>query len=205
MQKHTTLAGSPLWLAPEVIEGRQGYDEHADIWSLGVTTLELAFGHPPHDRCTPLKAMMLIVESDAPTVANTRCYAADCSHVFSSAFHAFVAACLVKNPSARPSAKQLLEHKFLNKVSDSLDTQRQLLVARLVVSPAVLALLTSPTVHSSPDEGEEDNEACASTSSWSWASARDSNDDNEVDKEDQSYSQTPRFYDDDEPKSLGGK
>jgi serine/threonine protein kinase len=188
--KHTTLAGSPLWLAPEVIEGddAQGYDERADIWSLGITALELAFGHPPHANCTPLKAMMLICSSDAPTIANTRRYVADRTHTFSSEFSSFISACLVKDPRMRSNAKQLLQHKFFAKVvTGTAESQRQLLVERLFTAlPASSIIsLTSPTTTttrrggaSNKEKEEEDasnkevaetSYTCTSPSDWSWA------------------------------------
>ena len=60
-KKRSTFIGSPCWMAPEVIdqESNSGYDEKADIWSLGVTALELAHGHPPHHELTTMKVQLV--------------------------------------------------------------------------------------------------------------------------------------------------
>lgn len=82
----------------EVMEqGDQGYDQKADIWSVGVTALELAFGHPPYSEYAPMKVMLLILKEPPPTPDSYN----DNSFRFSKHFHAFVAACLNKDPTKR--------------------------------------------------------------------------------------------------------
>ena len=179
--KHTTLIGSPLWLAPEVIEGVVGFDERADIWSVGIVALELAFGRAPHARCQPLKAMMLTLQSEPPTAA-LYASSANCSHTFSPAFHAFVAACLVKDPQARPSAEQLLKHKFLHKLPGSAEARERFLQEHLAV--VALPSIASPTVQHS-DVGYENTDLSDAESSWSWSRSC-------------SCITEPHFYNDDE-------
>lgn len=105
----TTFTGTPCWMAPEILSGNE-YDAKIDIWSFGITALELAFGHAPYYSCSPMKAMLLILENKSPTadIYNDR------SYNFSSNFHDMVKKCLDKNPNNRPTACQLLKHKFFN-------------------------------------------------------------------------------------------
>eukprot|EP00397_Hematodinium_sp_SG-2012_P014652 GEMP01014900.1.p1 GENE.GEMP01014900.1~~GEMP01014900.1.p1 ORF type:complete len:332 (-),score=61.58 GEMP01014900.1:1689-2684(-) len=92
-----TFVGTPCWMAPEVLNQDGGYNFKADIWSLGITALELAIGEAPYQRLHPLKVMRNII--DKPPVQAT---------AGSLAFRAFVAACLIKEAGQRPTAEQLL-------------------------------------------------------------------------------------------------
>jgi len=113
-RKATTMTGTLCWMAPEVIEdGHGGYNEKADIWSLGITVLELGFGHAPYSKFLPAKVMKLTLAGAPP---NTETYHdEDTSHTFSSEMHHFIELCLIKDPLKRPNAQKLLKHKFLLK------------------------------------------------------------------------------------------
>lgn len=108
----STFTGTLCWMAPEVMQqGADGYDSKADIWSLGITCLELAFGHAPYSRMPPMKSLLLTVENDPPDFDS---YPEQSRHhAFSSAFQSFVARCLTKDPSKRVDAHKLLQHRFL--------------------------------------------------------------------------------------------
>jgi serine/threonine protein kinase len=119
MPKRRTVIGTPYWMAPEVLATNAEYNEKADIWSIGITAIELACGDPPNADIPPMKAIFVIPTQPSPTLPQP--------HLWSDDFKDFVRVCLLKDPEERPAASSLLRHHpFITKAAD------QMLIARLV-------------------------------------------------------------------------
>ncbi|THH17398.1 hypothetical protein EW146_g3393 [Bondarzewia mesenterica] len=104
--KRHSFVGTPCWMAPELIAGKH-YDASADIWSFGITALELAQGRAPYSRESSHTVLLRTVQDAPPTLDREGGV-----HKYSRAFKDMVESCLVKDPSKRPTAEHLLQTPF---------------------------------------------------------------------------------------------
>uniref|UniRef100_A0A669BGZ4 non-specific serine/threonine protein kinase n=1 Tax=Oreochromis niloticus TaxID=8128 RepID=A0A669BGZ4_ORENI len=106
--RRNTFIGTPYWMAPEVIACDENpdstYDYRSDIWSLGITAIEMAEGAPPLCDMHPMRALFLIPRNPPPKLKSKK---------WSKKFIDFIESCLVKTYPSRPSTEQLLKHSFI--------------------------------------------------------------------------------------------
>ncbi|TPX33360.1 hypothetical protein SmJEL517_g03723 [Synchytrium microbalum] len=135
MTRKNTFVGTPYWMAPEVIV-RSAYNEKADVWSLGITAIELAKGLPPNSHLPPMKVLFIIANQDPPMLKGG----------FSPEFRDFVAKCLAKRASQRPDASSLLTHPFIQSAGETL-ILKELITRRVEWNQSQISV---PVSHSMP-------------------------------------------------------
>lgn len=104
-----TFVGTPCWMAPEVMEQLGGYNTSADIWSFGITALELAKGFAPYAKFQPIKVMLKTLQEDPPSFKS---YPPVPGQKFNRRFNEVITSCLQKDPARRPTCRKLLSMKF---------------------------------------------------------------------------------------------
>jgi hypothetical protein len=111
--KRNTFIGTPYWMAPEVIATDQQddawYDTRSDVWSLGITTIEIADTEPPLHEVHPMRALFLIPRNSPPELADKKKWSKD--------MNSFISTCLCKNFEKRNTMVQMLQHSFVAKVN----------------------------------------------------------------------------------------
>ncbi|XP_060096570.1 serine/threonine-protein kinase 10 [Heteronotia binoei] len=144
LQRRDSFIGTPYWMAPEVVMCETmkdtPYDYKADIWSLGITLIEMAQIEPPHHELNPMRVLLKIAKSDPPTLSYPSKWSLE--------FNDFLKTALDKNPETRLSAAQLLEHPFISKVTSN----RAL---RELVAEAKAEVMEE--IEDNREEGEEDD------------------------------------------------
>nr|CAD7590003.1 unnamed protein product [Timema genevievae] len=109
--RRNTSVGTPYWMAPEVIACEQqldsSYDARCDVWSVGITAIELAEGDPPLSELHPMRALFQIPRNPPPSLGHPEDYSPHLSD--------FISECLVKDLEQRPFIRELLEHPLLKR------------------------------------------------------------------------------------------
>ncbi|KAL2778520.1 serine/threonine-protein kinase 10 [Daubentonia madagascariensis] len=151
LQKRDSFIGTPYWMAPEVVMCETmkdtPYDYKADIWSLGITLIEMAQIEPPHHELNPMRVLLKIAKSDPPTLLTPSKWSVE--------FRDFLKVALDKNPDTRPSAAQLLEHPFVSSVTNNK-------ALRELVAEAKAEVMEE--IEDGRDEGEEEDTVDAAAS-----------------------------------------
>ncbi|XP_065805147.1 myosin-IIIa [Labrus bergylta] len=110
--RRNTSVGTPFWMAPEVIACEQQldstYDARCDVWSLGITAIELGDGDPPLSDLHPMRALFKIPRNPAPTLHQPELWSDD--------FNDFICKCLIKDFELRPNVLDLLQHVFIKQI-----------------------------------------------------------------------------------------
>uniref|UniRef100_K7G6S8 non-specific serine/threonine protein kinase n=1 Tax=Pelodiscus sinensis TaxID=13735 RepID=K7G6S8_PELSI len=133
LQRRASFLGTPYWMAPEVVQCETSkenpYNYKADIWSLGITLIEMAEMEPPYHELNPMRVLLKISKSHPPTL----CY----PKRWSEEFKDFLRKSLERNPEARWSAIQLLQHPFVAEVSEKRPLRELIAEARAEVMEEV--------------------------------------------------------------------
>ncbi|XP_026708119.1 myosin-IIIb isoform X11 [Athene cunicularia] len=135
--RRNTSVGTPFWMAPEVIACEQqydySYDARCDVWSLGITAIELGDGDPPLFDMHPVKTLFKIPRNPPPTLLHPEKWCRGFNH--------FISQCLIKDFEKRPSVTHLLEHPFIKQVhGKDMSLQKQL--AELIQEQQQLGSIT---------------------------------------------------------------
>ncbi|KAM8897869.1 serine/threonine-protein kinase 10 isoform 2-T2 [Spinachia spinachia] len=144
LQRRDSFIGTPYWMAPEVVMCETmkdaPYDYKADIWSLGITLIELAQIEPPHHELNPMRVLLKIAKSEPPTLEQP--------HKWSKEFKDFLKKALDKNPETRPTIAQLTEHPFVKSVTSNRPLRELVAEAKAEVMEEI---------EDNREEGEEDD------------------------------------------------
>lgn len=147
LQRRDSFIGTPYWMAPEVVmcetSKDRPYDYKADIWSLGVTLIELAQIEPPNHEMNPMRVLLKIAKSDPPTLMQPSRWSPE--------FSDFLRRCLDKHVDNRWTAAQLLQHSFVSTVADNKPLRELIAEAK--------AEVTEEIEEHKEEEEEEDAEA----------------------------------------------
>ncbi|XP_053181455.1 STE20-like kinase b [Scomber japonicus] len=147
LQRRDSFIGTPYWMAPEVVmcetSKDRPYDFKADIWSLGVTLIELAQIEPPNHEMNPMRVLLKIAKADPPTLMQPSRWSPE--------FSDFLKRCLDKNVDNRWNPTQLLQHPFVSSVMDNRPLREIIAEAK--------AEVTEEIEEHKEEEEEEDTEA----------------------------------------------
>ncbi|XP_028290295.1 myosin-IIIa isoform X2 [Gouania willdenowi] len=131
--RRNTSVGTPFWMAPEVIACEQQldstYDARCDVWSLGITAIELGDGDPPLSELHPMRALFKIPRNPPPTLHQPELWSDD--------FNDFICKCLIKDFELRPNVLDLLQHVFIKQIVGREKTLQKQLIELIDLSQQI--------------------------------------------------------------------
>ena len=179
ISKRNSFVGTLHWMAPETIQEKE-YDERADIWSLGITIIELLELKPPNFNMHPARLLFHIPKSDPPTLSPPH-------DRWSSAVRNFLRRCLIKNPETRPTAEELLTDPFVCNLAGAQEDLQEMLAEYSSMAEGLSTARkylgeTEPTPDPTPrgdSAGANSNAATANTNNAAGGSPPRENDDSD--------------------------
>nr|XP_057916582.1 myosin-IIIa isoform X2 [Doryrhamphus excisus] len=151
--RRNTSVGTPFWMAPEVIACEQQldstYDARCDVWSLGITAIELGDGDPPLSELHPMRALFKIPRNPPPTLQQPELWSGD--------FNDFICKCLIKDFELRPNVLDLLQHIFIKQtVGREKVLQKQLI--ELIDLNQQIGVIEKTSHHGKTDRSRDSND-----------------------------------------------
>jgi serine/threonine protein kinase len=151
-EKRFTFIGTQYWMAPEVVACEAIKDEpyncKADVWSAGMTLIEMADMHPTYHEMNPMRVLTCIARSEPPTLSFPLKWSND--------FNSFIAKCLVKSPAQRSTSGDLLNHPFISAVADTLPLRLLYCEMNATVEETIEELPEDISVSKESDSGAEE-------------------------------------------------
>ncbi|KAL4472278.1 hypothetical protein ABPG72_011639 [Tetrahymena utriculariae] len=170
-----TLMGTPYWMSPEVL-GNSKYNNKTDIWSLGITAIELAEGEPPYSHIHPFRAMFAIKKNPPQGLSNPTQWGQE--------FNDFVKKCLTLDSNQRPTAKDLLSHPF---IKQAINYSQYILSELVIENQELIEQYRQENFNRDDDEDDENEEE-----------EEDQEDEHEEDDNYRDHRQVEESYDDDD-------